>query len=254
MQSLIMNKIFLSIFLIFFFAESSIAQSSGSTLELATFLKAKKRVKDPIITVFDQNGQKVEIKTGTTEGGRVLLYFPFNNSYKVVIEREGYVTINFTVNTQLPSNEKAENMSSDLDLKMIEQPLDGSKENIEKPVAKVNYIEKIGMFDYDWDYDDEVTEELRELEKKIREKDKNFEKEQKLKEEELATAEFEKKKKEEEAKKAAAEAEKERALLAAEEEKRKAENHHPQYEIRYFWCFNQIIDGTGTDFALDLAG
>jgi len=205
------------------FINQAEAQKKEPTLELATFLKAKTKVKDPIINVYDESGKKLTVNSATTAGGRVLLYFPFNQKYKVVVEREGFVTINFTVNANLPEGEKAENMSSDLDLKMIEQPLDGSKEVFDKPVAKVDYIKKIGMFDFDWDYDDEISDELADLEKKIRDKDKKYEKELKDKDSEIAKAEFEKQKAEEEARKAEAEAEKEAAIKAAEEEAKKAE-------------------------------
>ena len=108
------------------------------------------------------------MKIAATAGGRALIYFPFGKIYKVVVE-EGVVTINFTVNA-LCQRMKAENMTSDLDLKMIEQPLDGSKEVFDKPVAKVGYIKKIGLFDFDWDYDDEVSSDLRNLEENSREK------------------------------------------------------------------------------------
>ena len=68
---------FLSILLLIILTQNIGAQTNNPTLELATFLKAKKKVKDAIITVFDKDGKKVELKTGTTEAGRVLLYFPF---------------------------------------------------------------------------------------------------------------------------------------------------------------------------------
>ena len=52
--------------LLFLLVQNGFAQKSASTLELAAFFKSKRKVKDPVISVYNKAGQKVELKKGTT--------------------------------------------------------------------------------------------------------------------------------------------------------------------------------------------
>ena len=180
----------LSLLFLLAFVQTSFAQKKKATLEIVGYAKEKLRVKDATVTVYD--GNKVVQTFSTQVNGRFLLYLPFNKNYKITIEKEGFISLNFEVDATMPAGGTTENMTTDLDIKMIAQPIDGSKESFDKPVAKVSYIEKVGMFDYSWDYDDEIADEVSDLEKKIRNKNKAFEKDLKEKDSELAKADFEK--------------------------------------------------------------
>ena len=52
----------------FFWVQNGFAQKSTSTLELAAYFKSKRKVKDPVISVFNQAGEKIELKKLKTYG------------------------------------------------------------------------------------------------------------------------------------------------------------------------------------------
>jgi len=217
-----MKKIyFLFVLLCLVLSNQNFAQSSDAALEIVGYTKEKgKDLKGVTVIVYDGN-TVLETKK-TVVGGRFVFHLPFGKKYKIVIEKEGFINMFFNVDGVVADGESLENMTTDLDIKMVKQPMDGTSYTYTKPVAKVFYQDKIGEFDYDWDHDDLISNELRVLQKKIDEKDKIFQKENKDKLDELAKAEYDKEKAIEEERRLVAEEEKNLASAALAAENKKA--------------------------------
>ena len=184
-----MKKIyFLAVLFLVFFTSEIFAQSEPSTLEIVGYTKQKgKAIKGSTVTVYD--GASVVDTKSSLGGGRFVFHLEFGKKYKVTVAKDGFIEMFFEIDGTVSGDETLENMTTDLDIKMIKQPLDGTKKTYDKSVAKVFYQDELGEFDYDWDYDDQVTNELREVQKDIDTKDKLFKKQNKDKLEDLAKAE-----------------------------------------------------------------
>ena len=148
-----MKKIhFLAVLFLVFTTSQIFAQSNASTLEVVGYTKQKgKAVKGVTVTVYD--GATVVKTKPTAGGGRFIFHLPFGKKYKVTVVKDDYIEMFFEVDGTISGDEVPENMTTDLDIKMIKQPMDGTKYTYDKSVAQVFYQESLGEFDYDWDYD-----------------------------------------------------------------------------------------------------
>ena len=107
----------------------------GPTLEVVGYCRDRSGVGDVEVTVY-VNG-KVFYKPAPSIGsGRFLLYLPFNKNFKVTIHKKGYVDYFFEAETFLQPGEERENMSMDLDIKMIPLPV---KLNLQNQYQKLNF-------------------------------------------------------------------------------------------------------------------
>ena len=145
----------------------------GPSLEINGYCRGRVLLKDVSVKVY-VDGKLLYVQTPTILLGSFLIYIPYNKNFKVLIEKEGYVSYNFEGTTMLKEGMNKVDDSMPMDIKMIKLPDDSSKVVFTEPIAKIVYDEEVGGFDRDLEYDAVVAEKLIALEKTVKEKDKVF--------------------------------------------------------------------------------
>ena len=222
------GKNILFIFLLFAQVLVFAQNTKEPTLEVAVYPRDKGYIDGVKITIL-QNGKEISVVNAFIRNGFVI-YLPFNKDYVIKVQKEAYLDVFFDVSTVHPVGFKPENMSADLEVKMIQAPDDRSIQTFDKPVAKVDFQGDKSVFDSDWQYEEDILKEIKILEDEIKKLNKKNQVDPKKAEEEAKKlAEQEAlKKSEEEAKKLAEEtarkkAEEEAKKLAEETARKKAE-------------------------------
>lgn len=106
---------------------------------------------DVLINIMQGDTVSQEIIAMTEK--RIKLELEYQHTYKLVFEKEGYISKNISINTFLPDNYLA-NTPEIVDFEMeLFRKIDNMDLSIfDQPVAKIKYDTNIQSFDYDKDY------------------------------------------------------------------------------------------------------
>src|SRR6056297_267557 len=225
--------------LFIFFAFISFSLKAQLSVEGMLLLKNKKNSEGAVLKI-EKNSNIVD-KINPDKRGDFKYDLELNNEYKLHFVKDGYVTKQIEVNTNVPSGKESKSFQPlYFEVEIFKSVPNSKLGPFKYPVGKIVYNSSIDEFDYDVDYSRKVQNQIRKKEeayKKAREKYEENQREKKIaqkKEELKKEKEKEKQRKQEfiQQQKEKAKERKERLQKQQEEERKRKEVLKRQMEKR----------------------